>query len=93
MFVGVLQVTLSIPGAHSLKKKRRVVKSLLERLRNRHAVSASEVDHLDTWNRAGVGIAFVSGDRRHADSHLAKLLEGLHREREVLVLDSQLEVF
>jgi len=93
MFVAVLQVTLSIPAAHSLKDKRRVVKSLIERLRSKHGVSAAEVDHLDTWNRAGVGIAFVSRDRRHADSHLAKVLEGLHREREASVLDSQLEVF
>ena len=58
MFVGVLQVTLSIPGAYSLKDKRRVVKSILERLRHKHAVSAAEVTDLDVWNRAGLGIAF-----------------------------------
>ena len=92
MHVGVLQVRLSIPGAHSLKDKRRVVKSILARLRDRHEVAAAEVDDLDTWNRAHLGIAFVSRDKRHADSHLAKVLEGLHREREAVVLESELEL-
>ena len=93
MFVGVLQVALSIPGAHSLKEKRRVVKSVLERVRSKHAVSAAEVKDQDTWNRAGLGISFVSNDRRHAESHLQKVLNGLERERDAIVLDSQIEVF
>ena len=44
------------------------------------------------WNRAGLGIAFVSKDRAHADSKLQRVLSGLEREREALVIDSQLEV-
>ncbi len=93
MFVGVLQVSLSIPGAHSLKDKRRVVKSVLDRVRRVHTVAAAEVDRQDTWNRAGLGIAFVSNDRRHAESHLQKVLNGLQRERDAVVLDAQIEVF
>ncbi len=93
MFVGVLQVELGIPGAHSLKDKRRVLKGLLERVRRTHGVSAAEVNEHDTWNRAGIGIAFVSRERRHAESHLQRVLNGLERERNAVVLDSQLEVF
>jgi uncharacterized protein len=93
VIVGVLQVELSIEGAHSLKEKRHVLKSLLDRVRREHGVAAAEVGDQDTWNRAVVGMAFVSNDARHAQSHLQKVLNRLEREREASVLDSQLEVF
>ena len=93
MFVGVLQVELSIPAAFSLKDKRRVVKSLLERVRRKYGVAAAEVDGLDTWNRAGLGIATVSNDRRHAQSQLQHVLNELEEESDAIVVDSQIEVF
>jgi uncharacterized protein YlxP (DUF503 family) len=93
MFVGVLQAELSIPESFSLKEKRSVVKGLLERLRREHGVSAAEVGALDTWNRAVVGVAFVSNDRRHAESHLQQVVNRLERERAAVLLDSQIEVF
>ena len=93
MFVGVLQAELVIGEAHSLKEKRHVMKSLLDRLRREHAVSAAEVGDLDTWNRARIGVAFVSNDARHAQSHLQKVQNQLEREREAVLLDAQIEVF
>ena len=92
MFVGVLQVELSIPAAFSLKDKRRVVKSLLERLRREFSVAAAEVDALDTWNRAGIGIACVANERRRAESQLQHVLNALERESDAVVLDSRMEV-
>ena len=93
MFVGVLQVELAIPGSFSLKEKRHVLKGLLERLRRDFAVSAAEVDRQDVWNSAIVGVAFVSNDARHAESHLQKVLNALERARDCSVADSQIEVF
>jgi uncharacterized protein YlxP (DUF503 family) len=93
VFVGVLQVELSIPGAFSLKEKRHVLKGFLERLRRDFGVSAAEVDRQDVWNSAIVGVAFVSNDARHAESHLQKALNAMGRARDAVVVDSQLEVF
>ena len=93
MFVGVLQVELSIPGAFSLKDKRSVVKGLLERLRRQFGVSAAEVDALDTWNRAGLGISFVANERRRAESQLQLVLNAMERESDAVVEHSQIEVF
>ncbi len=92
MFVGVLQVELDIPAAHSLKDKRRVVKSVLERLRRTFGVAAAEVSSQETWNRAGIGIACVSNEGRHAESMLQKVLNTLEHERDAVVLDAQIEV-
>ena len=75
MNVGILQLELEIPAAHSLKEKRGVVKSLKERLRNRFNVSASEVGDQDVWNRALLGVACVALDARGA----RELLDGVVR--------------
>jgi uncharacterized protein YlxP (DUF503 family) len=93
VFVGVLQIELSIPGAFSLKDKRSVVKGLLERLRRQFGVSAAEVDALDTWNRAGLGISFVANERRRAESQLQQVLNALERESDAIVENAQIEVF
>ena len=92
MFVGVLQAELSIPGAFSLKEKRRVLKGLLERLRREHGVAAAEVADQDVWNRARIGVAFVSNDARHAQSALQAVVNRLERDRDAVLLDSQIEV-
>ena len=71
MIVGVARVTLNLPGAHSLKEKRGVVKSLLARLQNRFNVSAAEVEANDVWGTAVIGIVCASTSGRHADEMLA----------------------
>jgi len=74
LIVGIARITLELPGAHSLKEKRSVVKSLLARLQNRFNVSAAEVGAQDTWGVAVIGITCVSTAARHADEMLASAL-------------------
>ncbi len=57
-----------------MKDKRRVLRSLKDRLRNKFNVSVAEVDDHDLWQKATVAIALVTGDRRHADEVLQKIL-------------------
>jgi hypothetical protein len=70
--VALLTLTLSIPGADSLKAKRARLRPLLEGLRNRFPVSAAEVGRMNTHDRAIVAAAVVSADARLAESVLAK---------------------
>lgn len=67
MYVLALEVELRIPGAHSLKDKRQVVKSLLEASRRRFAVSAAEVGAQDTWQRSVLGFAVVASSASGAE--------------------------
>ena len=62
--LGVGHVTLHIHESHSLKDKRRVVRSLIERARSRFNASVAEVGELDNWQAAVVGS--VAGGRRRA---------------------------
>ncbi|MFV1956336.1 MAG: DUF503 domain-containing protein [bacterium] len=74
MFIGILKLTLYIPESGSLKGKRRVLRSLKDRLKNQFNVSVAEVDHHDLWQKATVAVALVTTDRRHADKSLQKIL-------------------
>jgi len=60
--VGVLQFELRIPWAESLKDKRRVVRSLKDRLHREHQVSVAEVAALDEAGIAVLGLASVGTD-------------------------------
>jgi uncharacterized protein YlxP (DUF503 family) len=71
VIVGVRTWELHLAGCHSLKDKRRVVKSLKDRLHQRFNVSAAEVDHQDLWQRAALACSVVTTDRRHAEEVLA----------------------
>lgn len=64
--VGVIVWELEVLGAQSLKDKRRVVKSLKERLQSRFHVSAAETNHQDLWQRAEIAACVVSGEQHHA---------------------------
>lgn len=75
MIVGVARAELHIPHARSLKDKRRVVKSLLDRIAHKHRISAAEVAHQDLHQRAQLGFALVNSDRHHA----LAALEDIHR--------------
>ena len=75
MIVGILTVTLGIPGSNSLKDKRQVVRSILALIRNKFNVSAAEIDHLDLHRRAGLAFACVSNDKILVNSILDKILD------------------
>jgi uncharacterized protein len=74
MVVGVCRVVLALPWNDSLKGKRSVVKSILERARVRFRVAAAEVDDMNVHRRATLGFALVSNDARHVRSVLDKLV-------------------
>lgn len=92
MVVGVSRVTLLLHEGGSLKDKRHVVKSVVEKVKNRFNVSVAEVEGNDLWQRAVLGIAAVGNDRAFVNSVLDKTLgfiEGLHLAE---VADSSIEI-
>ena len=65
MIVGLLTLDLHIPAANSLKSKRMVIKSLIEKIKNKFNVSVAEVDAQNLWQRSVIGIAYVSNETTH----------------------------
>ncbi len=74
MIVGIMEVEFRIEDSRSLKDKRRVVKSLINRTRNNFNVSISEIDSNDMLNLATIGLSFVSNSSRFADKTFDKVI-------------------
>lgn len=70
LWIGVVRLVLHIPRSLSLKDRRRVVQSLVQRIQVRHHASAAEVGHLDNAGAAVVAATVVSNDARVARSRL-----------------------
>lgn len=70
MFFAVLTLELHIHGAQSLKEKRAVVHSVLDRVRARFNVSATQLDSDDLWQRASLGFAVISNEQAAAQKVL-----------------------
>lgn len=66
MHVLVLAVDLHLAECRSLKTKRSVLRPIVEGVRRRFNVACAEVDHQDSWQRARLGVAVVSGSAHHA---------------------------
>ena len=92
MTIGVLQLEISVGDAMSLKDKRRVVKSLKDRIARGHNVSIAEVGALDEHRRAILALAMVSNDPRYVESALSKLVDFVRSVRQVDLIDYQIEL-
>lgn len=77
MVIGSAIIELDIPASTSLKDKRRVVKSVIARLRRDYNLAVAEVDALDQWHYAIIGITTVSNDARYAHGLLEKAIADL----------------
>ena len=94
MIVGVCTLELEIPASHSLKDKRHVVKSITARVRQSFNVSIAEVDSLDAWQRATLGIVCVSPDAQYAQGLLEKVIDNIERMRmDAVIADYSVEIW
>jgi uncharacterized protein YlxP (DUF503 family) len=74
MVIGTARIILYLPENYSLKDKRHDVRALLARISNEFRVSAAEIDDLNSWTRATLGVAYVSNDARHANEVISKVV-------------------
>lgn len=92
MVVGTLQARLLIREARTLKDKRQVVRSILDRLRQEFNVSAAEVDALDKHQLAVLGVALVGRESYPVRTTLEKISEALRRHPVAELLGHEVEV-
>ena len=92
MVVGVLRVRLSIFEALLLKDKRRVVKSLKDRLGAKHNISIAEVDDLDHRQAATLAVAMVANESRFVESALSKIVDEIRSNASASLLEYDIEL-
>jgi hypothetical protein len=93
MIVALARITLHLPDNHSLKGKRKVIKGLVEKIRNRFDASVAEVDDHDLWQKAQLGMALVSNDSQLLDARLNKIMRFIEEQHVAQVVDSRVELW
>lgn len=88
MVVGVLTWTLQLYGSQSLKAKRRVIRSVKDRLRNRFNVSVAETALHDVHQRAEITACVVATDRKRAERVLDRADQLVEEEAEGRIMDT-----
>ena len=74
MYALSAKLNFYIPHAMSLKDKRQVSRSLIDKTRHKFNVSVAEVDTQDIHQTLTIGIAVVSGDNAHAQRSLDEVI-------------------
>jgi uncharacterized protein len=75
MFVGVLRLTLHLPDPGSLKSKRHLVRSAIDRVKARFNVSIAEVAENDLWQKSVIGVTAVGNDHSFVNESLDKVAD------------------
>jgi uncharacterized protein len=94
MFVGVLRLTLHLPEPGSLKSKRHLIRSAIDRVKAKFNVSIAEVAENDLWQRSVVGVAAVSNDHAFVNEVLDKVADfvGSMHGGQIIVLARDVEI-
>ena len=82
MYTLSARLTFYLPSAHSLKDKRQVCRSIVDKTRKRFNVSIAEVDTQDTHQTLTIGIAVVSGEFTHGQNSLEEIIRFMERNAE-----------
>jgi uncharacterized protein YlxP (DUF503 family) len=77
MVIGTLTARLLVRESRSLKDKRQVVRSILDKLRSNFPVAAAEVDHLDDHRQVSIGVVAIGPEREPVQKGLQSIQEAL----------------
>ena len=91
MVVGTLKIEFLLTDNRSLKGKRKVVKSMIDKVRARFNVSIAEIGSNDKWQKIELGISSVGNDGRHVDSSLNHILSFLESLYLAQIVDTRME--
>ena len=81
---------IHVPESRSLKSKRAAIRPIVDGLRHRFHVSVAEVDHQDTWQRAAIGVALVSGSVGHLQEQLDSVERFVANAPDIELLDVEI---
>lgn len=92
LVIGVLETRQRLRSARSLKEKRKVVRSILDRARAKFNLSAAEVEDQDLWQSIVLGFAVAGSDSGQVVRELEQVVNMLRAHPEAEFLDHQLEI-
>ena len=92
MVVGICRLDLLIIENNSLKGKRRILKRIIERVKNKFNVSIAEVANHDLWQSSQIGFCMVGNDKRFINSALDKIIYFIEEINIAEITKSDIEI-
>ena len=92
MVVGILKIELHLHDNRSLKGKRKVVKSMVDKIKYKFNVAVAEVGSNDKWQKIELGVSAVGNNRRHVDASLNNILDFIESLYLAEIIDSKTEI-
>ena len=92
MMVCSCEIEILIYESNSLKEKRQVVKSIIERIKSKFNASVAEVGYNELWNRSLLGLALVSNNKRLCDASISKIISFIDNDERVEILNCHKEI-
>ena len=91
MKILIMKFTLRASWSHSLKEKRMVVKSIIQKLKNKFNISVSEVANQDIHQTIVIGIAGICGTSAILDSTMENIITFIECNTDAEIIDIQKE--
>lgn len=92
MIIGSCKVYLNVPFAHSLKEKRTVVKSIIDKVKHKFNVAIAEVEDQDLHQSIVIGLAVISNNSSHANSMIQTIVNYIEENTSANLLDTYIEI-
>ena len=92
MQVGCCSIKFFLHGNRSLKEKRRVIRTIKDRLKNKFNISVSEIGHQDVWQTLHLGIVAVNSDPKYLEGQMNRVIDAVEQMHLAEITDCQVTV-
>jgi len=90
MIVSMIQIIFEIPDIVNIKEKRKIVKSVLDKMKRRFHLTAAEIDLQDSLSFAQIGGAIVSNSKAFGETVMQKAFDLIEKETPVRIQDMKI---
>ena len=92
MYIGCCSIRFFLHGNHSLKGKRRIVRILKDRLKNKFNISVAEIGNQDILQSLHMGIVAVNSDPKYLEGQMSKVVDAIEKMHLAEVTDCQIKI-
>jgi len=92
MVIGAMIIEFHIHDNQSLKGKRKIVRSMVDKVKSKFNVAIAETGSNDKWQMIELGVTAVGNDRRFIDSSLTNVFTFLESLYLAEIVNSRMEI-
>ncbi len=92
MIIGACTLKLILYESNSLKDKRHIIRSIIDRLKSKFNISIAEIELNDSWKTALVGFACVTNNSNHANKIISNVIKYVDEDSRVEIVDQNIEI-